>query len=122
MSLIEIRKRSLVVETVFHEGGPPPAVPLKLAAACAVVKNPYAGRYEEMRTALCGKEDGHATERVIDVIFGAFSEAAPERAQGGPFATINALSLAGWREHRRRWIMSCDGWLRSSRGCRKSAA
>ena len=45
--------------------------------------------------------------RVIDVIFGAFAKAAPERAQGSPFATINALSLAGWREHRRRWIMFC---------------
>ena len=39
--------------------------------------------------------------RVIDVIFGAFAKAAPERAKGSPFATINALSLAGWREHRR---------------------
>lgn len=47
MSLIEIRKRSLSIETVFHEGGPPPAVPLKIAAACAVIRNPYAGRYEE---------------------------------------------------------------------------
>jgi hypothetical protein len=46
MSLIEIRKRSLNVETIYHEGGPPPAVPLKLAAACAVIQNPYAGRYE----------------------------------------------------------------------------
>lgn len=46
MSLIQIRKRSLNIETILHEGGPPPAVPLKLAAACAVVKNPYAGRYE----------------------------------------------------------------------------
>ena len=45
--------------------------------------------------------------RVIDVIFGAFAQAAPERVQGSPFATINALSLAGWREHRRRWIMFC---------------
>ena len=45
--------------------------------------------------------------RVIDVIFGAFAKAAPERAQGSPFATINALSLAGWREQRRRWIMFC---------------
>ncbi len=45
--------------------------------------------------------------RVIDVIFGAFAKAAPERAQGAPFATINALSLAGWREGRRRWIMFC---------------
>ena len=46
MSLIEIRKRSLIVETTYHEGGPPPAEPLKLAAACAVIRNPYAGRYE----------------------------------------------------------------------------
>jgi len=46
MSLIEIRKRSLTIETTFHEGGPPPAVPLKMAAACAVIRNPYAGRYE----------------------------------------------------------------------------
>src|SRR5262245_32650263 len=45
--------------------------------------------------------------RVIDVIFGAFAEAAPERAQGSPFATINALSLAGWRQHGRRWVMFC---------------
>jgi hypothetical protein len=46
MSLIEIRKRSLTVETIFHEGGPVGATPLKLAAACAVIRNPYAGRYE----------------------------------------------------------------------------
>jgi N-methylhydantoinase B len=45
--------------------------------------------------------------RVIDVIFGAFAKVAPERAQGSPFATINALSLAGWREHGRRWVMFC---------------
>ena len=45
--------------------------------------------------------------RVIGTIFGAFAKAAPERAQGSPFATINALSLAGWREHGRRWVMFC---------------
>ena len=46
MSLIQIRKKVLTVETVLHEGGPPPAVPLRLVAAGAVVRNPYAGRYE----------------------------------------------------------------------------
>ena len=46
MSLIEIRKRSLTIETTYHEGGPVADKPLKLAAACAVIKNPYAGRYE----------------------------------------------------------------------------
>jgi N-methylhydantoinase B len=45
--------------------------------------------------------------RVIDVIFGAFAKAVPQRANGSPFATINALSLAGWREHGRRWVMFC---------------
>lgn len=47
MSLIQIRKRSLTIETIYHEGGPVATTPLKLAAACAVIKNPYAGRYEE---------------------------------------------------------------------------
>ena len=46
MSLIQIRKRSLAIETTFHEGGPAAATPLRLAAACAVIHNPYAGRYE----------------------------------------------------------------------------
>ncbi|HEY2135577.1 MAG TPA: hydantoinase B/oxoprolinase family protein [Xanthobacteraceae bacterium] len=45
--------------------------------------------------------------RVIDVIFGAFAQAAPERANGSPFATINALSLAGRLAHGRRWVMFC---------------
>jgi N-methylhydantoinase B len=45
--------------------------------------------------------------RVIDTIFGAFALVAPERANGSPFATINALSLAGWREHGKRWVMFC---------------
>jgi hypothetical protein len=46
MSLIEVRKRSLTIETTYHEGGPVVDVPLKMAAACAVIRNPYAGRYE----------------------------------------------------------------------------
>jgi len=47
MSLINVRKRSLTVETVFHEGGPAANVPLKLAASCAVIGNPYSARYVE---------------------------------------------------------------------------
>lgn len=46
MSLIQIRKRQLTVETIHHEGGPPPERPLRMAAAAAVLRNPYAGRYE----------------------------------------------------------------------------
>ena len=46
MTLIQIRKRSLTIETTYHEGGPVTDKPLKLAAACAVIKNPYAGLFE----------------------------------------------------------------------------
>ena len=45
--------------------------------------------------------------RVIDTVFGAFAKAAPERANGSPYATINALSLAGWRRDGKRWVMFC---------------
>ena len=46
MPLIEIRKRALIIETQYHDGGTPVDRPLKLAASCAVIKNPYAGRFE----------------------------------------------------------------------------
>ncbi len=46
MTLIAIRKRSLSIETIYHEGGPPADQPLRVASACAVIHNPYAGRYE----------------------------------------------------------------------------
>jgi hypothetical protein len=46
MSLILIRKRNVTLETIHHEGGPTAAVPLRMAAASAVVRNPYAGRHE----------------------------------------------------------------------------
>lgn len=46
MSLIRIRKRLLSMETIHHEGGSPPAVPLRVVAAAAIVHNPYAGRFE----------------------------------------------------------------------------
>ena len=42
---IAIRKRALYIEEILHEGGPPPATPLRRGAALAVIANPYAGRY-----------------------------------------------------------------------------
>ncbi|NVM74469.1 hypothetical protein FHW83_000229 [Duganella sp. SG902] len=46
MSLVNVRKYKLDVEECWHEGGPRLATPLRVAVAMAVVKNPYAGRYE----------------------------------------------------------------------------
>ena len=43
---IEIRKTAVTVETVHHEGGPAPASPLRLASVQAVIRNPFAGRFE----------------------------------------------------------------------------
>jgi hypothetical protein len=47
MPEVLLRKRSIIIEEVFHEGGPPAAVPLKRGAALAVIRNPFAGRYVE---------------------------------------------------------------------------
>ena len=41
------RKRILVIEEIFHEGGPARPIPVKRGAALAVIRNPYAGRYVE---------------------------------------------------------------------------
>ena len=43
--------------------------------------------------------------RVIDVVFGAIAQAAPERSNGCAYGTINALSLAGHRRNGQRWVM-----------------
>lgn len=45
--LVRVRKRSVTVETVHHEFGPPPETPVRLVASVAVVANPFAGRHEE---------------------------------------------------------------------------
>ena len=41
------RKRIVVVEEIFHEGGPARPIPVKRGAVLAVIRNPYAGRYVE---------------------------------------------------------------------------
>ena len=45
MPEVQLRKRVIVVEEVFHEGGPVAATPLRRAAALAVIHNPFAGKY-----------------------------------------------------------------------------
>lgn len=45
MPEVAVRKRVVVVEEIFHEGGPAPQKPLRRAAAIAVIQNPFAGRY-----------------------------------------------------------------------------
>ena len=43
--------------------------------------------------------------RLIDLVFQAMADAAPDLTNGCAYGTINALSLAGYREDGRRWVM-----------------
>lgn len=43
--------------------------------------------------------------RVMDVIFGAVAQAAPDRAMGCAYGTINAVSLAGEDDQGERWVL-----------------
>lgn len=44
---VELRKMLVTVETIYHEFGPAPDQPLQRAAALAIIRNPFAGRYVE---------------------------------------------------------------------------
>jgi hypothetical protein len=44
--VIDIRRLFTHVEDILHEFGPPPAKPLRRGASVAVIKNPFAGRFE----------------------------------------------------------------------------
>lgn len=46
MSLVEVRRIVLITDEVFHEGGPKAEKPPRRGVIGALVKNPYAGRYE----------------------------------------------------------------------------
>jgi Amino acid synthesis len=103
MSLIQVRKRQLLVETIFHEGGPPAAVPLHMAAALAVVRNPYAGRYEpdllpfmaELRT--LGRELAEELEQVL----------GRDRVQA--YGKVAIVGVNGELEHGAVWH-EAGGW------------
>ena len=47
MPKVELRKRAIQIEDIFHEGGPVAAKPYRRAAILAVIANPFAGRYVE---------------------------------------------------------------------------
>ena len=46
MAEFTLRKTALIVEEIHHDGGPVAALPRRRAAMIALVRNPFAGRYE----------------------------------------------------------------------------
>jgi hypothetical protein len=47
MPEVRLRKKLTLVEDIFHEGGPAPALPQRRGAVLAVIHNPFAGQYVE---------------------------------------------------------------------------
>ena len=47
MPEVRVRKKVILVEEIFHEGGPVAAIPQRRGAALAVIHNPFAGAYVE---------------------------------------------------------------------------
>lgn len=68
MSLLNIRKKLLNIETVYHEGGPVGDPPLRLGSIAVVVNNPYAGQYVEDLSALVAAAIELAKEIVPELI------------------------------------------------------
>ena len=68
MALIKIRKKLLNLETVYHEGGPPAGIPVKMGSVAVVLHNPYAGRYVEDLTPFVEDATEMAKEIVPELI------------------------------------------------------
>ncbi len=47
MTEIAVRKSQLIIDKIWHEGGPPQIDPRRRGAILTVVRNPFAGRYVE---------------------------------------------------------------------------
>ncbi|WP_454689469.1 amino acid synthesis family protein [Achromobacter aloeverae] len=101
---VEIRKKLLTVESIYHEGGPPRSEPIRMASIAVVLKNPYAGRYVEDLSGLV--EDAKVLAKAI----------VPEllAAVGGPdkveaYGKGAIVGLAGELEHGAIWH-EAGGW------------
>ncbi len=105
---IKIRKYQTAVEEIHHEGGPPADKPVKHGAVCAVVHNPFAGRYEEnlmdFMEALKPLSLDMA-KRLIDALGG-----KPEALEAYGKGAI--VGVAGEIEHAATWHAPGGGALR----------
>jgi len=92
---MEVRKYVTIVEEILSEGGRPMTPPGKRAAAVAVIKNPFAGKYEEDLTPLMdiGEQlGGILGKKAVDAL-----GIRPEEAEGYGKGAI--VGENGEREH-----------------------
>lgn len=116
-SSVQVRKIAVTVETIYHEGGPVADRPVRIAAALAVVRNPFAGRYEpdllgfqtDLRTL-----GTHLATELLDVL-----GCAGARSAGASLGDIEAygkgaiVGVAGELEHGALWH-EAGGWAMRS--------
>lgn len=107
MSLIQIRKRQLTVETIHHEGGPPPERPLRMAAAAAVLRNPYAGRYEPDLLPFMAELRGLGRELAEELV------GVLDREQVQAYGKAAIVGVNGELEHGAVWH-EAGGWAMRS--------
>ncbi|MCF8144454.1 MAG: amino acid synthesis family protein [Deltaproteobacteria bacterium] len=92
---MEVRKYVTIVEEILSEGGRPMTPPGKRAAAVAVIKNPFAGTYEEDLTPLM--DIGEALGGILGKMAVEALGIKPEAAEGYGKGAI--VGENGEREH-----------------------
>jgi hypothetical protein len=104
VSLVNIRKKLLTIESIRHEGGPPRDIPVKMGCIAVVLQNPYAGRYVEDLQPFVKDATEMANELVPELI----------DALGGPdkieaYGKGAIVGLNGELEHGAIWHIA-GGW------------
>jgi len=116
MHEIVLRKTAVIIEDIFHEGGPAAATPLLRGAICAVIKNPFAGAYVEDILAFMDdlKPLGHTmAARLVEALGG-----DPSRIEG--FGKGAIVGEAGELEHGALWHVPGGYAMRESLGDAKA--
>ncbi|MET3415053.1 amino acid synthesis family protein [Methylobacterium sp. 1030] len=105
MSTINIRKKLLNVETIYHEGGPTAARPVKQGMAAIVFRNPYAGRYVEDLSEL-SRDAKEAAKEMVPELLDALG--GPDRIEAYGKGAI--VGVNGELEHGAIWH-EAGGWV-----------
>jgi hypothetical protein len=104
MSLVKIRKKLLNIETIYHEGGPVAATPVRMGCIAVVLDNPYAGRYVEDLTPFV-KDATEMAQTLVPELIAALGGADNIQAYGkGAIVGVN-----GELEHGAIWHIA-GGW------------
>ena len=97
-----IRKISVLIEEIRHDGGPAPANPRMRGAAMALVRNPFAGGYAaDLQPAMEDlKPLGHANAAYVRSHFDAIEVCAPDGPRPDEILFVLAMAC-GPRIHSR---------------------